>query len=133
MEFFIVLIIFYLIIAFTIAHFFGRKRQIGFGFSLFFCICLNPIIGLIIVMLSRKYYDENPKPSTGKKVWGWILIIFSTLSVLRILIMRSIERNPGDNINQLVMSIGLFGLGYYLIKLGNGKTFNTIALAKSDK
>lgn len=134
MEALIVLAIFGAI-AFAIAHFLGRKRQIGFGWSLFFCIFLSPIIGFIIVMLSRKYFDENPKPSTGKKVWGWILIVLSVLSFLGRLMMISqgVERNPGDNFNQIFIAVGLFGLGYYLIELSKGKNFNTEALTKSDE
>jgi hypothetical protein len=86
-------------------------------------------------MLSRKYYDENPKPSTGKKVWGWILIVLSVLSFLGRLMMISqgVERNSGDNFNQIFIAIGLFGLGYYLIELSKGKNFNTEALTKSDE
>lgn len=122
-------------IDFAIAHFLGRKRQIGFGWSLFFCIFLSPIIGFIIVMLSRKYYDENPKPSTGKKVLGWILIVLSVLSFLGRLMMISqgVERNPVDNVNKIFIAVGLFGLGYYLIELSKGKNFNTEALTKSDE
>ncbi len=47
-----------LIISLMIARFLGSKRNIGFGWSLFFCLFLSPFIGLIITLLSGKknYY-----------------------------------------------------------------------------
>ena len=32
----------------------GKDRKIGYGWSLFFCVILSPIIGLIIILLSKK-------------------------------------------------------------------------------
>jgi len=32
----------------------GRNRKIGYGWSLFFCVFLSPLIGLIIILLSKK-------------------------------------------------------------------------------
>ncbi len=32
----------------------GRNRNIGYGWSLFFCLMLSPIIGLIITLCSKK-------------------------------------------------------------------------------
>ena len=32
----------------------GRNRNIGYGWGLFFCLCLSPIIGLIIILCSKK-------------------------------------------------------------------------------
>ena len=32
----------------------GRNRKIGYGWSLFFCIFLSPLIGLIIILFSKK-------------------------------------------------------------------------------
>jgi len=54
----LVIFIINLLIAFTIAHFLGSKRKIGFGWSFFFCIFLSPIIGLLITMLSSKDFDK---------------------------------------------------------------------------
>jgi hypothetical protein len=43
----------------------GRKRKIGYGWSLFFCIFFSPIIGLIIILCSKKkdieFVDVNKK------------------------------------------------------------------------
>ncbi len=32
----------------------GRDRKIGYGWSLFVCLFLSPIIGLIIILCSKK-------------------------------------------------------------------------------
>lgn len=53
------ILLIYLGLAFLIAHFLGSKRKIGFGWSFFFCVFPNPIIGLIITMLSRKKFDNE--------------------------------------------------------------------------
>lgn len=120
-------------IAFAIAHFLGRKRQIGFGWSFFFCLFLSPIGGFITTMLSRKYYDPNPEPSKSKKVWGWILIVFFSLSVLGQLMRLGSGNGDASALNALFMAIGFIGLGYYLIELSKGKNFNTEALTKTDE
>lgn len=125
-----VLFMVFLLICYLIAHFLGRKRQIGFGWSFFFCLFFNPIVGFIITMLSRKYYDDNPSPSNGKKVAGWIVIVFGSLFLLGgLLIVGDPDPNPLSPIPQ---AIGLLGLGYYLLELGKGKNFNTAALTKID-
>lgn len=36
----------------------GRNRKIGFGWGLFFCLFLSPIIGLIIILCSKKKRTE---------------------------------------------------------------------------
>jgi hypothetical protein len=119
--------------AFSIAHFLGRKRQIGFGWSFFFCLFLSPIIGFIITMLSKKYYDPNPKPSKSKKIWGWILILIFSLGVLGQLMRLGSGKGDVDVLNALFFGVGLVGLGYYLIELSKGKNFNTEALTKTDE
>lgn len=121
-------------LAFAIAHFLGRKRQIGFGWSFFFCLFLSPIIGFIVTMLSRKYYDENPAPSSGKKIWGWVLIVLFSLSALGSLLKLGNDPNADASVlNAVFMAIGFVGLGYYLIELSKGKNFNTEALTKIDE
>lgn len=57
-EIFLGLLI-YLLIAYLIAHYLGRERKIGFAWSFFFSIFPNPIVGLIITLLSRKIFDEK--------------------------------------------------------------------------
>jgi len=128
LEIFLVFAVF----AIAIAYFLGRKRQIGFGWSLFFCFFLSPLIGFIIVMLSKKYYDENPRPSKSKIIIGWILLsLFILISITGIFAIFS-EYAEESFINSLAMTIGFSGLGYYLIQLGKGKNFNAGALTKTE-
>jgi hypothetical protein len=126
-------LIFFGIIAFLIAHFLGSKRQIGFGWSLFFCLFLSPLGGFITTMLSRKYYDPNPVPSNSKKIWGWILIVLFSLGLIVQLLKLGRGYNHSDALmaldyrttaETLPLTIGFIGLGFYLIELGNGKNFN---------
>lgn len=126
------LLIFFSAIAFLIAYFLGRKRQIGFAWSFFFCLFLSPIGGFITTMLSRKYYDPYPEPSTSKKIWGLVLIVAFTLSILGNI--QILEKRPGDSlvINAIFMAIGFVGLGFYLIQLSIGKKFNSEAITKTD-
>lgn len=44
----------YIVPSALIAGFLGRNRKIGLGWSLFFCLFLSPIVGLIIVLFSPK-------------------------------------------------------------------------------
>ncbi len=117
-------------IAFAIAHFLGRKRQIGFGWSFFFCLFLSPIVGFIAIMLSRKYYEPNPAPSSAKTVWGWILILLISLSLIVQFLKPANGQISAGSINAIFIDIGLIGLGAYLLGLAKGKNFNTDALTK---
>lgn len=120
-EFFIFLIL--CGIALAIAYFFGKKRQIGFAWSFFFCLFLSPIGGFIITMLSRKYYDDAPQPSRAKKVIGWIIIVLFSLSIIGNFITPGDippERVPGQ-LGAIFFAIGFIGLGCYLIDRGKGK------------
>lgn len=57
-------IVIWLVIAALVALL-GRDRKIGYGWSLFCCIFLSPLIGLIIILLSKKneveFVDVNSK------------------------------------------------------------------------
>jgi hypothetical protein len=121
-------------IAFAIANFLGKKRQIGFGWSFFFCLFLSPLGGFITTMLSRKYYDANPQPSQTKKVIGWILIFLFGLSLLGnfIALGNVAPERMAIQLNALFVAVGFIGLGIYLIELGKGKNFNTEALTQTD-
>ncbi len=127
-------LLFFLGFAYLIAHLLGRKRQIGFGWAFFFAIFLNPFGGFITTMLSRKYIDKNPQPSSTKIILGWILMMFFTFSTIIQLI--GIRNVPDEHligaIGGITYGFGFAGLGYYLIQLGKGKNFNTKALTKTD-
>jgi hypothetical protein len=46
-------IVIWLIIS-TLVALLGRNRKIGYGWSLLLCLFLSPIIGLIIILFSKK-------------------------------------------------------------------------------
>lgn len=119
--------------AFAIAYFIGRERQIGFGWSLFFCFFLTPIGGFIITMSSKKYSAENPTPSKLKNNLGWVLLILFAGSVF-----VQIKNLTGGGASlsvydALFVSIGFAGLGYYLVELSKGKRFNTKKLTEEEE
>jgi|AntRauTorckE5430_2_1112549.scaffolds.fasta_scaffold18597_2 tryptophan-rich sensory protein len=129
----------FIVFAFAIAHFLGRKRQIGFGWSFLFCLLFSPIFGFIITMLSRKYYEASPNPSTGKKIIGWVLIILfilPTIGAFLYLLKGGItDALSTGGVGYLIgrfSGIGFIALGIYLIQLGNGVNFNTSELTKID-
>lgn len=43
-----------LVVSLLIARYLGSRRNIGFGWSLFFCLFLSPFLGFIITILSGK-------------------------------------------------------------------------------
>lgn len=47
------MIIIWLLLCFLVALL-GKNRKIGYGWSLFFCILLSPVIGLIIILCSGR-------------------------------------------------------------------------------
>jgi hypothetical protein len=45
----------------------GRSRNIGYGWGLFFCLILSPLIGLIIILCSKKKKVEFIEERGGEK------------------------------------------------------------------
>jgi len=43
-----------LVIVATLVALIGRNRKIGYGWSFLLCLFLSPIIGLIIILFSKK-------------------------------------------------------------------------------
>jgi len=50
----IIIILLYIVLTHLIAKYFGAKREIGYGGSIFWSILLSPIIGFIITILSKQ-------------------------------------------------------------------------------
>lgn len=119
---------------FAIAHFLGRKRQIGFGWSFFFCIFFSPLGGLFATLLSSKYDNPDLEISNSKKIWGWVVIVFFSLSLLGQLnwISEGIKTAAGA-MNEISISIGGIGLGIYLIERSKGKNFSDYAFKKNEE
>ena len=121
-------------LSYVVANYLGSKRRIGFGWSLFFCLTLTIIGGLIVTLLSRKDYSDAKPPSRAKIVIGWILIIFYSLSILGICIELMGGASPERieiRVKMLSLAVGFVGLGIYLIKLGKSNDFNTKALTNT--
>jgi len=114
----------YVAINLLIAYFLGRKRQIGYIWSCFFLTFLSILGGLIITLLSPKYYIDSPKRSKGKIIIGWIMAIIFGIQVL--LAFPSTNEKHGF----LLFHIGLFGLGLYLIQIGKGVIPNKSEIQK---
>lgn len=106
----------YLVIAFVISYFLGSKRVIGFGWSFFFCLFLNPVFGLLISVLSKRINGVDSKPSKTKYYWGWLLVILFTIAFIGQLMKP-------ESIIGLVFNIGLIGIGIYLIQRSKEKMF----------
>lgn len=94
----IIILIFILGISFLIAQFLGAKRYIGFRWSFFFCLFLTIVGGVIVTLLSKYIHDPAPQPSTVKKVWGWVIVVFFSISLLGQL--GSIGSSYGDPMKQ---------------------------------
>jgi hypothetical protein len=56
----------YLLIVSALVALLGIKRKIGYWWSLFACLFLSPIIGLIIILCSKKKNNVNHYDA-GKK------------------------------------------------------------------
>lgn len=130
------------LLSLLIAYKLGRKRQIGFGWSFLLSAFLNPLVGFIIVMLSKKTTEPPPQQSNFKEALGWLIMLFGII-VLIILFLGSVRnvQLPYAIIISIFGSLGLIGLGYYLILLGKGempqsvgageKKFNLLEYAKA--
>ncbi len=115
----------YAISALIISFFIGRKRQIGFLWSLFFCCTLTPVLGFLVTIFSIKYDKPNPNYSRSNLQWGYALIVIFAGGMLSQLLKKINDPQlfylPLDTI---VFQIGMLGLGIYLTQIGYGKSFN---------
>ena len=114
----IVIPIFYVFISAILPFYVGKKRQIGFGWSWWFSITMSPILGLIVILLSKELSEGPPSKSKVKVLIGRILIIIAVLSV----VMNF--SNMVQNIYAIMSTVAYFSLGVYLIGLGKGKVYN---------
>lgn len=113
---FLIFILIYPIFSFAIAYFLGKQRQIGFKWSMFFCLTLFPITGLIITMLSRKYSYKSKTKGTTKRILGQLIVFFGIIFLLWFDIKFG---NHNLKIGTLLPLSGLIGLGLYLIDIAD--------------
>jgi hypothetical protein len=118
-------IIFLVVIALLIAYLAGRNRQIGFGYSLFFCIFLSPIIGAIITFASPSTSKPPPDKSNIKIYLGYAILLLSSIVVISGLFRIGSGPVPEAIYTIVGFYIGIIGAGLYLIKRGKGVIPNT--------
>ncbi|NMW21794.1 MAG: hypothetical protein HKK67_09220 [Chlorobiaceae bacterium] len=111
-------------IALLLAYYIGNKRQIGFGWSLFFFLFAPILFGLIVVLSSRQKGEQPPPFSKTIYIIGWILILFFSMTGLvnLYLLMRD-----GVNVYRFLGLSGAIwsvGLGYYLAQRGKSIDLN---------
>jgi len=111
-------------IALLLAYYIGNKRQIGFGWSLFFFLFAPILFGLIVVLLSKKI-DEPPLPASKiKYIIGWILMLFFSLTGLGNLYLLMRDGVHVYRILGLSGAIWSVGLGFYLVRIGKSIDIN---------
>ena len=109
----IIVFILFVGIPFLVAHFVGRKRYIGFGWSFYFGLFFP--FGLLATFLSRSKSSPPPKPEKWKKIVGIILIIIGILGFIKHLVLIS-KGAPMYGIVGKVLKKGIFvqELGFVL-------------------
>lgn len=116
-------------LAFLIAFFIGRKKNIGGGYSFFLSIFLSPIVGLIITVASSRYDADRIVESKSRRIIGILLAIFGVfiflLSFGNYHVMAEYHDASTSEGLEMIMSLGcgLFTLGLYQYNRGLGKTF----------
>lgn len=45
----------------------GKDRKIGYGWSLFFCVFLSPLVGLVIILCSKKIKQNTEFEDMNKE------------------------------------------------------------------
>ena len=99
----------------------GIKRKIGYGWSLFFCIFLSPLIGLIIILCSKRKKTEffngnqfHQRKPTSMKTASIIFFCFSGLNLL-VFLIRLATGNPDGSAGFLHYTSLFGGTGAYFL------------------
>jgi len=118
----ILVILFVLLINFglvyVIAKFIGKKRLIGFGWSLALGIVATPVLGLIITLLSPKIKPITPNEVVKDKKWVRVLLrvfggFFIFFTIMYVILVVQL------GIGSIWSVIWLGVLGIYLIECAN--------------
>ena len=112
--------IFLLILSGALAYFVGRKRRVGFFWSIFFSLFLSPLGGLIITLNSVKRADFYSPRSRSRLNWSngaLFLGGFLFLGTLYSLYTKDYSNglNQSSQFSNLWISIGFIGIGIYTI------------------
>ena len=116
----IILLIINAIIAILIGHFIGKKRHIGFWWSVLICLGTSVLLGVIITLFSPKLESSPHKPTKFKMITGIILIIFSLLGFLAYF---EPNRNNNQNVDTFSSGFIFLTIGLYLYHLSKQESF----------
>ena len=101
------------VINFLIAHFLGKKRQIGFWWSFILGFFLMPIISIFVVLSSKKNIENFYLPTKSNENWAWFLIIFGSMSLAgQYMAIVDKVSAPTAGMN---LAFGFILLGFYLV------------------
>lgn len=106
-------IIIYLALSALVAVLVGTNRQIGQGWTLFFCLTFSVLIGGLIALASPKKAENKPQ----KKSSNPLVILFAILGLIIMFAFIFVIQNPETTQTQaiaLALSIfGFFGAAIY--------------------
>lgn len=107
-------------VSLVISYYFGTKRYIGFGWTLFFCLTGGLILAIPVIVTSTKKNLPPKDYFSTQKVIGWIIAILATLGffgmINAISNSGSMTNNTYDRALQVLGFMVFFiGLGIYLI------------------
>lgn len=108
----LMIIAMFTVIGFPISHFIGRKKRIGFGWTLFFSIFLTPVISLIAAIMSpplNKLPLDNPK---DRLPYMLIAILFLLAAIAGFI--QALNSEVGITPIDFYRCIGPIGLAIYL-------------------
>lgn len=112
-----ILLIAFAVPGLLIAWFIGRKKRIGFGWTLFFSMTFSPVTALVFALVSPPVNRIPPQDTKG----GWVNSIFAWLFLvnLAIFISQSIvyyQMGREDKYARSILpAIGCIGMIYYLL------------------
>ena len=108
----------YLFLGALTAHFIGRRRQIGFLWSLCLCSC-NILLGLFATLFSPKSTLPSPAASRFKQRIGWAVVGLGCLALISLITQIGLAE-----INAHLLALGLIIMGFYLVQVGKGQRFD---------
>ena len=111
----ILILLVYVSIVIAISFFIGRKKKVGFWWTIFFCSFLTPIIGFIIALTSQTK-DYNQLKNEKVSSIGIILLILGIMSFLGQLNYLYKGQIVQFSSSTLWLSVGLIGSGIYRLK-----------------
>lgn len=112
---YLLLVGFSLVAGLAVAWFIGRKRRIGFGWTLFFSVFLTPVVALIFVVVSPRPYELARRNKVDDQVSG--AIVFLLCSVYEIIASKWADPSLTGSLSwvRCYFIIGPVGLIIYML------------------